>query len=263
MLAMIATVLQTVVGGTASQGQAAKENNQPAKPSDNMMEMLKTLSQQLGFPLDSNMLSGNAFSPMQNPTFGGGKTQNGTFAFAYSSNGTSNGPGGPQCPQQGGQPKKDAPQEGGLKGSRVGGVLNGMMGIAKNVLTGKQPIGASVMVGVLQSIVGASCEDPQQRANIQNCLKQVQDGKPLKECLNQLCDKDKTKLADTIGSVGFEIPECLNEYASDPERIGNSARPDCALKTVEEGEAGRYGGTLAGILTAPLELLRGGGALGI
>jgi hypothetical protein len=134
------------------------------------------------------------------------------------------------------------------------------MGIAKNVLTGKQPFGASVMVGVLQSIVGASCTDPQQRANMQACLKDVQNGKPLQQCLSTLGDEDKTKLADTIASVGFEIPECLNEYASDPEKAGNSSRPDCALKTVEMSESGNYGDTLAGKITNPLNLL---GGLGI
>ncbi len=257
MISMITALVQNVVGGSA-QGPNGPQNPVPGG-TDNMLEMLQTLSNQLGMPFGGVTLgtTGNAFSPLQNPAFG--QPTNGSFAFACS--GSS---GQPQAPRGGGQEKpKDAPKPGGLAGSPLGGILNGVTSVAKNVLSGgKVPIGASVMVGVLQGIVGAACTDPQQRANIEACLKQVQDGKPLKECLGQLSECDKTKLADTIGSCGFEIPECLNEFASNPESSGNSARPDCALKTVEESEAGRYGSTLAGILTSPLELLRGGG-LGI
>lgn len=258
MFSMITALVQNVVSGTASQSPMGGKNP-VGNPADNMLAMLQTLSQQLGMPLGQGCpgQGGTPFSPLQNPSFG----QSGSFAFAYSS---SSGQPAPAAPAGGGQPKaQDAPKPGGLGGGPLGGILNGVTSVAKNVLSGgKVPIGASVMVGVLQGIVGAACTDPQQRANIQNCLKDVQNGKPLQEALGTLCDKDKTKLADTIGSCGFEIPECLNEYASDPERSGNAGRLDCALKTVEESEAGRYGGTLAGLLTAPLELFRGGG-LGI
>lgn len=262
MFSMITALVQNVVSGTASQSPMGGKNP-VGNPADTMLEMLHTLSEQLGMPMGQGCPGqGTPFSPLQNPGFG----QSGSVAFAYSSTSGQPAPaGGSQpAPAKGGQPKpQDAPRPGGLGGGPLGGILNGVTSVAKNVLSGgKVPIGASVMVGVLQSIVGAACTDPQQRANIQKCLKDVQDGKPLQEALGTLCDKDKTKLADTIGSCGFEIPECLNEYASDPERSGNSARLDCALKTVEESEAGRYGGTLAGLLTAPLELFRGGG-LGI
>lgn len=260
MISMLTSLFQNVAP-QATGGQFPLVNQ-----TGNMLQMLETLSQQLGMPLGQGFapgLGGTPFSPLQNPAFGGQPaSQNGSFAFAYAS---TSAPGQGSAPPAGGQPKqtKDAPKPGGIEGSPVGGILNGVMGVAKNVLTGKQPLGASVMVGVLQGIVGAACTDPQQRANIQNCLKQVQDGKPLQECLSQLCDEDKTKLADTIGSVGFEIPECLNEYASNPESSGNSARPDCALKTVEQSEQGKYGETLAGKITNPLNFLTQGGGLGL
>ncbi|HYV45386.1 MAG TPA: hypothetical protein VFA20_11015 [Myxococcaceae bacterium] len=118
---------------------------------------------------------------------------------------------------------------------------------------GSLPGGLKVEVNVLKGVVATQPMDATSKSNIQNALDQVKAGKPLSQCLSQLSEKEKTKLADTIGNAGFEPPEQLTPYLTNKSQ-GDSWRMDCALKNVEVAESEGYDKTEASALMRFLPL---------
>jgi len=134
-------------------------------------------------------------------------------------------------------------------------IVKSVMGTIEKSLPsdGSLPGGLKVEVNVLKGVVALQPMDATSKSNIQNALDQVKAGKPLSQCLSQLSDKEKTKLADTIGNAGFEPPEQLNPYLTDKSQ-GDSSRMDCALKNVEVAESEGYENTEASALMRFLPL---------
>lgn len=226
----------------------------------NMMQMLYQLGEQLGLQFRQNGMGSNqnAFSTFQNPGFGAvGQPAAGPAApqTAPPQNGAVQGKAGKE-----GEKGKEEKGIGGFLG-RIKDSFSGLTSLAKNIISGQGlPIGSSVMVAVLQGVAGLTIKDPEQRKDIMGALKEVQNGKPLEQCMSSLSDEEKTKLCDTIGTFAFGMfkpPECLRSYASDPSYF-DGPKFDCALRNVEVSESEGYSHSQVGKLTAPLELFRKG-----
>lgn len=243
--------------GTSVNGNADYRNCKNGSDAGNMMEMLQTLGQQLGLQFSQNPygMNQNAFSSFQSPGFG---------AVGQPANGPAGGGG----PQPAAEQAKEGKEGKGKEEKGIGGFLgrikdsfSGLTSLAKNIISGQGlPIGSSVMVAVLQGVAGLTIKDPEQRKDIMGALKEVQNGKPLEQCMSSLSSEEKTKLCDTIGTFAFGMfkpPECLRSYASDPSYF-DGPKFDCALRNVEVSESEGYSSSQVGKLTAPLELFRKG-----